>query len=412
MNRPSSPHRDLLRRLDRAQRRHARRLRKFERATVKLQRRTGKLLASEARIARIQARLEADRVASPEAPRPQSHAAPNAWLVFNPTSGRAGEDNAVRLTHVVEALLAHGISPRVHIKTSGAEARAFAREAIPTGGMVIVAAGDGTIGDVAAELIGSRCVLGLIPIGTMNNLARSLGIPLDIDAACALLAMRTTRHIDAGRISTGEADAPEGHAVDYFFDCAGVGKLALAAAAGQAFEKGQWRGLPRALRALFGARRTNVQVELDGVVMSAATGIVTISNAPIMGNKLLCAPDAKMDDGLLDVAVYDGMGDVALSAHFLAVTDGRADPIATYRARHVRIRTADAMPTSADMRIGAKQHVIDVQVIPGAVEMVVGDGIGLTLPVAAAPKAPTFAADPPLAERGPAPDVVHMDGRA
>lgn len=116
-------------------------------------------------------------------------------------------------------------------------------------GLVIVAGGDGTIGDVATVLVGSDTVLEIIPIGTMNNLARSLGVPLGIDEACALIGMGTTRRIDAGRVSAGGGL----HAV-HFFDCAGLGLLAVAAVAGQAFEKRRWHMLPGAPRKFFDAK--------------------------------------------------------------------------------------------------------------------------------------------------------------
>ena len=96
-------------------------------------------------------------------------------------------------------------------------------------------------------------------------------------------------------------------------ECAGVGLSAIAALAGQSFEKRRWRIIPRALRKFVEAKlRHHSRYEMDDIVVEASSRIVTVSNAPLMGNNMLAAPGAKMDDGLLDVQIYDGMGDAAL----------------------------------------------------------------------------------------------------
>src|SRR5262249_16307435 len=144
----------------------------------------------------------------------------DALLIFNPWSGREGENNhATRLAQVVDSLRAHGVHARIGIKSSGKEARQTARKAVRSGRpLAVVAAGDGTGADGASALVGSSTTLGIVPIGTMNNVARSLGIPLDISDACALIAMNTTRHIDIGRVVSHHA--PHG---EYFLESTGIG---------------------------------------------------------------------------------------------------------------------------------------------------------------------------------------------
>ncbi|MEP7027037.1 MAG: hypothetical protein ABI960_00440 [Candidatus Eisenbacteria bacterium] len=101
-----------------------------------------------------------------------------------------------------------------------------------------------------------------------------------------------------------------------------------------------------------------------------------------------------MDDGLLDVHVYDGMGDIALLAHFEAATAGTPDALESYRARKIRISADEAMPSNVDMETALPQHEFEIDVLPAAVRMIVGNGIALSIPVASAPDAPTFATPP------------------
>jgi diacylglycerol kinase (ATP) len=388
---------DLVRR----QRKHKRLLEKVEKSSARLERRKAKLQAMEGKIADLEHRLSEPRKGRLGKMSPRDGELKRARLIFNPGSGRDDEDNAARLSKLVASLRAHGIEARVGLKTSGSAARKLAREAVKAGEkLVLVAGGDGTLGDVAAELAGSSTVLGIIPTGTMNNVARSLGVPLEINDACALIGMGTTRHIDLGRVVSSRDTKAE-----YFLECAGVGVSAIAAMGGQAFLKKHWSIVPKALRKFFEAKPAPMKVEMDGTVIDASTQIITISNAPLMGNQMLAVPGAKMDDGLLDVQIYDGMGDAELVKHFKAAASGSPNEIKTYQVRHVRITSDEPVLTNSDMNIAKEQKMIEMEVVAGALSVIVGNGIGLSVPVESAPDAPTFAEDPPVttAEEAKAP---------
>ena len=385
--------------LMRKQRKHEAMVRKVEKANDRLERRKARLVAMETRIADLENELSAPRKSKLGKRASSDGELKPARLIFNPSSGRDAEDNAARLAKLVNNLRAHGIEAKVGLKTSGAAARDLARKAIKSGDpLVIVAGGDGTIGDVAAELIGKDIVLGIVPTGTMNNVARSLGVPLDIEGACALIGMGTTRHIDMGRITTSA-----GTDAEYFLECAGVGLSAIVAAGGQAFVKRRWNLVPRALRKFFEAKPGKIIVELDDTVVEATTRIITVSNAPLMGNKMLAVPGGKMDDGLLDVQVYDGMDMAALAKHFKAASSDSPEDLKTYRASKVRIKSAEPIPANADMNIAPAENVIEMEVIPKALSVIVGNGIALTTPVESAPDAPPFAEDPPITVEEPKP---------
>ena len=385
--------------LMRKQHKHEAMVRKVEKANDRLERRKAKLVAMETRIADLENELSAPRKSKLGKRASSDGELKPARLIFNPSSGRDAEDNAARLAKLVNNLRAHGIEAKVGLKTSGAAARDLARKAVKSGDpLVIVAGGDGTIGDVAAELIGKDIVLGIVPTGTMNNVARSLGVPLDIEGACALIGMGTTRHIDMGRITTSA-----GTDAEYFLECAGVGLSAIVAAGGQAFVKRRWNLVPRALRKFFEAKAGKIIVELDDTVVEATTRIITVSNAPLMGNKMLAVPGGKMDDGFLDVQVYDGMDMAALAKHFKAASSDSPEDLKTYRASKVRIKSAEPIPANADMNIAPAENVIEMEVIPKALSVIVGNGIALTTPVESAPDAPPFAEDPPITVEEPKP---------
>ena len=374
--------------LRRKQRKHEALLVGVEKAAARLERRQLKLHALEARIGDLERRM-AEPHKNGDSPSRGGVLEP-ARLIFNPSSGRDHEDNAARLSEIVQSLRAHGIDAQIGLKTSGKAARSMARDAVRSGHpLVVVAAGDGTIEEVASELVGSSTTLGIVPIGTNNNLARSLGVPLDIDDACALIAMGTTRHIDAGRVVSSEH--PD---VEYFLEGAGVGLSAIAALAGQAVEKHHWRVVRGAFRKYFETKPGSIRVEMDGITVEARSRIVTVSNAPLMGNNLLIAPDAKMDDGWFDITIYEGMGDAALIQHFMASSGGKPAPLKTYRARHVRITSEESVLANSDKDLAGQQRVVEIEMLPKALSVIVGNGIGLSLPMESAPRNAISAAEP------------------
>jgi diacylglycerol kinase (ATP) len=391
---------------------HKRIVRKMDRKRSKIDKLSVRLLKVEAELARTERQIVLLGQSADGAGAAVMPALRRAFLVFNPTSGAGGKESQSP-EPMVARLRAHGIEAEVGIKTSGKIARKLTRQAVKKKySLVIVAGGDGTIEDVASELVGTETALGILPVGTRNNLARELGVPLDLDQACDLLAAGITRKIDIGRVC-----AHNGEDVEYFLESAGLGLSAVVLPAGQALSKGRLWKVSSALRKLFELKPGLVELELDsGEKITANTQMVTVSNAPLIGLNMLVAPDAKMDDGLLDVAVYDDMTTTDLTSYFLATTEGRRaynSHVRYWRACRVVIRSSQDMPAVADKdavsegqkagkgQAAKKGQELEIEVLPRAINAVVGDGVALTLPVEA------VASVPPLA--GKQPDVPNPD---
>lgn len=402
-------HAKLTKVLREARAEHKQLAKKVTAAQGKLEKRTHKLQILESKIADWE--RDASLLGSaPDGQAPESdiNLRP-ARLIYN---AKSGSKNAHSLEEIVSALRNHGIQAEVWVKTSGKATRKVAKQAAEQKQeLVIVAGGDGTIEDVATQLIGTRTALGILPIGTMNNLARSLGVPLVLDDACALLGAGSVRQIDVGRITTDEK--PKG---EYFLETAGLGLTALAFPAGQALRKRQPGILPHALLKLFEYKPSLVHIELDdGETIQANSELVTVSNAPLTGLNFLIAPDAKMDDGMLDIAVYDGMGKTEVLDYFSAMRNGRRaeNPnVRFYRARKVQIRSHQSAPVVSDKDELPAEQVLNIEVIPQALTMIVGKGVGLNLPVDAVMSVPPLSGPQPPNGNGAAKQVlpVHTGG--
>jgi diacylglycerol kinase family enzyme len=122
---------------------------------------------------------------------------PKTVVLVNAGGGSAGEDGATR---VAEALRKAGIHGEVE-EVEGGKLADHAKKAVAAGARLVIAAGgDGTLSAVAGALAGSEAVLGIVPLGTLNHLARDLGISFDLDEAAATLAAGHEERIDVARI--------------------------------------------------------------------------------------------------------------------------------------------------------------------------------------------------------------------
>jgi len=360
---------------------------KWERGQAKTEKRATKLRKLAAEIAHLEGALHDQHLEAGKSLKDKTDSLRHVRMIFKPTDGST-DAGAAQLKDIEDRLRAHGIVAETVLKTSGKQVRAAAKEAVDNQAeLLVVAAGDGTIEDAASQLVCSKTALGIIPIGTMNNLARALGIPLEIEDACALLGMGITREIDAGQVQTQAA-----RHVEYFLETAGIGLSAIAIPAGQAAEKHRWHLLPNAVRKLFASEPSNLTIALDdGRVLDIKSEVVTVSNAPLMGDNILIAPDAKMDDSLLDVATYEAMGKSDLLGYFMSATKGKRSQdqrVVFHRAKRVRITTDKPVDAHADKAVIPDKQVLDIQIVPKALRVVAGKGIALTAPIDDVPSQP------------------------
>lgn len=365
---------------------------KAEAARRQFEKRSRKLRTLETKMAVLEPQAHLPNLQSPNATALKPKQLLPARLIFNPKSGD-GEQRLEPLEGLVERLRRHGISAEVFVKTSGKLARQWAREAVENKEeLVIVAAGDGTVEDVASQLVGSKTALGILPIGSFNNLAHALGIPFDLEQASALIGAGITRPIDVGYIQ-GEKKSE----CEYFLETAGLG-LAVAFPAGENIRKGHWGKLPDEFRQLFKQQETPITLQLDtGERIETCVRFVTISNAPLYGLNYLIAPDAKMDDGVLDIAVYDNLSEADLASHLLKTAHGTRvdDPrIRFYRSRKVQIQASAGIPAISDKKEVPESSVLQIELLPRALNAIVGNGPALTWPVSTVPTVMPLAGKP------------------
>ena len=169
-----------------------------------------------------------------------------------------------------------------------------AEEGVMAGSEIIVAVGgDGTINEIASILEGTNFAMGIVPFGSGNGLARSLGIPLVQNDAIARLNQATVVRIDTAMLNKRK-----------FFNIAGMG---FDAQISNRFANHQTRGLTGYIRTTFSEvtnyEPQNYQVEIDGSVLERKAFMISIANSSQFGNNAHISPTASLTDGLLDVCI-------------------------------------------------------------------------------------------------------------
>lgn len=278
-----------------------------------------------------------------------------------PGSGPNLHDDPERLRPeaLAAALRERGIEVRTHPLAEGDDAGELARAAADEGNDVVVAAGDGTVSQVAAVLLHHpEATLGILAMGSFNNMAMGFGIPVTLDDALDIIGAGGAGLMDAGWV-VGEPGRP-------FFEAAGVGLEAVGFVAVEvAGRRGWWRAV-RALVRGMRLRKTPMRVTLDGTADRTGSPAVTVSNGPYHGLGFVVSQEADPADGLLDVAVFEGMSRLEVIRHFLAVArrQPRQEPrIKQYRVSRVTIEgMRRALPAHADgVSIGVTPVTFEVR---------------------------------------------------
>jgi len=296
-----------------------------------------------------------------------------AHLIYNPTAGPRDVRRALK--RVRSFLKRHGWSVKLQLTEKPGDATALARAAAQAGcDVAIVAGGDGTVNEAVNGLVGTQTALGVLPVGTGNMWAKQLSIPtytltnpLRLYETAAKLTEGTIRLIDVGQVN------------DRFFLCwAGIGLDAQVTAEMEPRQRHTKRlgMLPYAIAAVLVARDfqgVRTRVYLDGGIVRGRTLLILVSNIKQYIGTLSVAREARMDDGLLDVFVFKGLGFPYAVRHLLKIISRRhlQDPQIVHRqARHIEVRTEWAIPVQVDGDpIGATP--VTLKVVPQALRVLV-----------------------------------------
>ncbi len=237
-------------------------------------------------------------------------------IILNPAAGRGAGKRLI--PQVLIAASHAGLKVEVFSTARAGDARRRAERAVTEEWkMVVAAGGDGTLSEVASSLMDTPMVMGILPVGTGNDLARHLGLPLN-----ALECLRALTSYKVIAIDVGLANGLP------FLVAAGAG---FDAAVAEEVNRGVWglRGslayVVAVLRTLWRYRCTSMRVQVDESIVETKAYFTVVANARGYGGGMKIAPDASLRDARLDVCCVK-----ALSRWRFLVAAGRV-----YRGQHI-----------------------------------------------------------------------------
>lgn len=224
-------------------------------------------------------------------------------FIVNPFSGKRRKSQALVTEAVREALADEEGIFEIRVASEKGSAAVLSKEALDKGYEIIFACGgDGTISEVAAPLVGTDVILGIIPIGSGNALASSLGIPKDMRAAVGLIKNMKVREIDVGAVCGR-----------YFLTTAG---FAFEAHLSRSYAEGalskRIRGLapyyPLALKEFLRYSPEPVTIKTPQGTETVTPFLLSAANTGQFGGGAFISPGASLDDGLIDICIVEKPG--------------------------------------------------------------------------------------------------------
>lgn len=286
------------------------------------------------------------------------------FAIINPISGAGADPSAAarRAAMLRDAASHRGVAIDVHLTERAGHARELAAEAVNAGASLVIAwGGDGTINEVGAALMGTSVPLGVVPAGSGNGLAAALGVSREPATAIGCAFDGATKTIDAGLM----AGRP-------FFNIAGVGfdahiaRLFNERAAGS---RGGWPYISIGVREGCRYVSSEYRLTLDGQARTVRALLICFANGREFGMGARIAPQAQLDDGVLDAIVVEDRSMIArfLDVPYLALAiPHRAKGVTVTRVRRATIESDAPMPMHVDGEPGMADRRVEVEIVPRA----------------------------------------------
>lgn len=295
-------------------------------------------------------------------------------LLVNPAAGR-GRGVAVA-GQVAGRLRAAGVGVEVLLGADADEAVALARAAASVVDAVIALGGDGAVHLATQAVAGTSTRLGVVPVGTGNDVAATLGLPRGDPLAAADLVVRELagpgRAIDAVRVEPAAGPAPAGSLPRWYLGVLGAGfdSRVTERANRIGWPRGRLRYDVAMLVELGVFRPVPFQLDVDGVHWETPAMLVAVGNTVSYGGGMRVCPRARVDDGLLDVTLVTPISTAGFLRVFPRVYRGDHldhPAVRTARGRVVTLHAPGITAYADGERLGPLP--LRLRCVPGAVRV-------------------------------------------
>jgi YegS/Rv2252/BmrU family lipid kinase len=282
-------------------------------------------------------------------------------FIINPVSGNKSKKD---IPNLIEHVFPEGeYDLKIIVTQFAGEATQIAKQYVLKGFNKIVAVGgDGTVNEVASGLVETDAVLGIIPLGSGNGLARHLKIPLKPEKALKFIKEATPRKIDFGKINDRK-----------FFCTTGVG---FDAHIGHVFSKLEGRGFGNYIKATVSEFRRyksqRYEISMNGTTIMRDAFLITFANASQYGNNAYIAPDADISDGKLEVAILKQFPFVkapSIGARLFLKNIDKSSYIETFQCESVVLKRSNSDVIHFDGEPEEMGEILNVKIVPSGLNI-------------------------------------------
>lgn len=289
-----------------------------------------------------------------------------ATFIVNPISGRSSKESIVGA--IAGSVDMDRYEVTIRFTAAPGHATTLASEAVQSGQQLVVAVGgDGTVNEVARALVGTDAVLGIIPCGSGNGLARHLHIPMNPRKAIEILNQGQIRRIDTLTVNGTPC-----------FCTAGVGYDAFVS---EEYAKEPTRGLVtyvrKAVENWFDYTPEQYLIETEESMFSRTALAITCANANQWGNGFHVAPKASLTDGLIDVTIIHPikpLNALPMPVQILGYSFDKNPGVETFKTSGLTIRRATPAPLHIDGEPQSGTRDITIALRPASLGVLCGDG--------------------------------------
>ncbi|MDP2889533.1 MAG: diacylglycerol kinase family lipid kinase [Bacteroidota bacterium] len=280
------------------------------------------------------------------------------FLIINKYAGH--QNGASALEIVVPYLKMNGCSVEYSFTNHPGHATELASLASASGfDLVVAVGGDGTVNEVAKGLIGSHTLMGIIPMGSGNGLARELGISMNMRKSARTLIEGKNIQLDVCKLNN-----------QHFLCTSGLGFDALVAhKMSKAASRGFLKYVQLVVQESIFYKPLDVRMKIDGVLIEKPVFLVTFANASQFGNNAFIAPAASMTDGFIDVVVVHKFAKIWMPVFAVALFTKlmpKLPFVECFKAKQIELELADTpyyhfdgepgqLQTPAQIRLDAKK---------------------------------------------------------
>lgn len=284
-------------------------------------------------------------------------------FVINPVSGKKSKDYIPEL--IQQTFDDENYNIEIIYTSFSGEATQIVKKYFQQGFKKIIAVGgDGTVNEVASAITEIDAVLGIIPTGSGNGLARHLKIPLDIRKALMLIKKGRQIKIDYGTINDQK-----------FFCTTGVG---FDAHIGHVFFKAEGRGFSSYFKATISEfkryKPQRYEISMNNKTFIRDAFLITFANASQYGNNAYIAPDAKINDGKLNISIIKAFPVLSapnLGTRLFLKNIDKSRFVETFECEKIVVKRKSADVIHYDGEPGEMGAMLNIKVIPNGLNVMV-----------------------------------------